>query len=91
LRWLWIGWQLAHLSFDKQLDYLTNTRAEFVELIGEPDTADIFSKALFSITQGSNDYVNNYLISGSATGQQYTPEQYADFLISVFNQQLRVS
>jgi hypothetical protein len=26
---------------------LTNTKAEFVELIGEPETADIFSKALF--------------------------------------------
>jgi hypothetical protein len=29
------------------LDYLTNTKAEFVELIGELETMDIFSKALF--------------------------------------------
>jgi hypothetical protein len=29
------------------LDYLTNTKAEFMELIGKPETTDIFSKALF--------------------------------------------
>jgi hypothetical protein len=29
------------------LDYLTNTKAEFMELIGEPETPDIFSKVLF--------------------------------------------
>jgi hypothetical protein len=29
------------------MDYLTNIKAEFVELIGEPETTDIFSKALF--------------------------------------------
>ncbi|KAG0566090.1 hypothetical protein M758_7G036300 [Ceratodon purpureus] len=80
---------LAHLSMNKQLDYLTNTRAEFVEQLGEAKTAEIFSKSLFYITMGSNEYLNNYLVVGSKTKKQYTPEQFVVLIISEFNKQLR--
>jgi hypothetical protein len=75
---------------NKQLDYLTNTKSQFVQLVGETKTDEIFAKALFYVTIGSNDYINNYLLTGSATSQQYTPQQYQDVLIAAFESQLRV-
>jgi hypothetical protein len=62
-----------------------------VDLVGEERTAEIFAKAFWYVTIGSNDYINNYLLTNSATSKQYTPEQYQDVLIATFNQQLRVS
>jgi len=59
-------------------------------MVGESKTAEIFAKALWYVTIGSNDYINNYLLKGSATGKQYTPQQYENLLISTFEQQLRV-
>lgn len=82
--------QIQRIALNKQLDYLTKTRTEFVQLVGEPKTAEIFAKSLWYITIGSNDYINNYLIPGSPVSKQYTPEQYQDLLISTFNDQLRV-
>lgn len=75
---------------NKQLEYLTNTKSQFVELVGDMKTEDIFNKALFYVTIGSNDYINNYLLTGSATSQQYTPQQYQDVLIAAFKSQLTV-
>jgi len=80
---------IGRLPVSKQLEYLTKTRSEFVGMVGESQTAEIFGKALWYVTIGSNDYINNYLLSDSATGKQYTPKQYEDLLIATFDQQLR--
>jgi hypothetical protein len=48
------------------LDYLTNTKAKFVELFGEPETTDIFSKALFYKklpTMHPRQSLDSYLLS----------------------------
>jgi len=83
-------WQIGRIPLNKQLEYLTKTKAEFVQLVGGLKTDEIFAKALWYVTIGSNDYINNYLLTGSATSKQYTPQQYEDLLITTFDQQLRV-
>jgi hypothetical protein len=82
--------QIGRIPLNKQLEYLTNTKSQFVQLVGETKTEDIFNKALFYVTIGSNDYINNYLLTGLATSRQYTPRQYQDVLIAAFESQLRV-
>ena len=39
---------------------------------------------------GSNDYINNYLQPFLADGQQYTPEEFGELLISTLDKQLTV-
>ena len=70
-----------------------NTVSQVVELLGDEDTAaNYLSRCIFSIGLGSNDYLNNYFMPQFYnTGNQYTPEQYADDLIQRYAQQLRVS
>jgi phospholipase/lecithinase/hemolysin len=73
---------------NQQLQYITNTRAQIVELVGENQTEAIFANALFIVNMGSNDYDNNYLLTGSTTSIKYNPQQFQDLLISTYAQQL---
>jgi hypothetical protein len=45
---------------------------------------------LWGIFAGSNDYVNNYLQPFLADGQQYTPDEFVELLISTLDKQLSV-
>jgi hypothetical protein len=54
---------------------LTNTKAEFVELIGEPETTNIFSKAFFYKklpTMHPRESLDSYLLSTFVHHKVYT-------------------
>ncbi|KAL7243402.1 hypothetical protein ACSBR1_015741 [Camellia fascicularis] len=58
---------------------------------GEEAAVNYLSKCIYSIGMGSNDYINNYLLSEYyPTSRLYIPEQYASALIEEYSQQLRV-
>jgi hypothetical protein len=82
--------QIGRIPFNKQLEFVANTKSQFVQLVGASQTDEIFSAALWFLTIGSNDYINNYLVKGSQTSRQYTPQQYHDVLVATFEQQMRV-
>lgn len=82
--------QVGRIPFNKQLEYFTNTKSQFVQLLGEQATADILSKSLFSIILGANDYLNNYYQPLSPVGN-LTPEQLSTMLVNNFTAQLTVS
>lgn len=73
---------------NQQLQWAANTKSQIVQLVGEAQAEAIFANGLFSVTMGSNDYINNYLLKGSSTSSSYNPQQYQDLLISTFSQQL---
>ncbi|CAM6060690.1 unnamed protein product [Sphagnum tenellum] len=79
---------IGRIPMNQQLQWAANTKSQIVQLVGEAQTEAIFANALFSVTMGSNDYINNYLIKGSSTSSSYNPQQYQDLLISTFSQQL---
>jgi len=93
LRWVMSGCrsvvQVGRIPFNKQLEYFTNTKSQFVQLLGEQATADILSKSLFSIILGANDYLNNYYQPLSPVGN-LTPEQLSTMLVNNFTAQLTV-
>ena len=39
---------------------------------------------------GSNDYLNNYMMPNYDTRRQYTPQQFADLLVTQYASQLTV-
>ncbi|KAL5772095.1 hypothetical protein ACOSQ2_012019 [Xanthoceras sorbifolium] len=85
------GQQLGgRISFSGQVRNYRNTVQQVVSLLGNEDNAaNYLSKCIYSIGLGSNDYLNNYFMPlYYSSGQQYTPEQWADLLIQEYTRQL---
>jgi hypothetical protein len=90
-RWLDILFvQIGRIPFNLQIEYFQNTQAQFQQLLGAIAAAQVFPKAIYSVTLGSNDYINNYLLTDSATSITYTPQQFQDLLIATYSTQLTV-
>ncbi|KAG7593320.1 GDSL lipase/esterase [Arabidopsis thaliana x Arabidopsis arenosa] len=85
------GAQLGQrITFSGQVENYKNTVAAVVELLGDENTAaDYLRRCIYSVGMGSNDYLNNYFMPQFyPTSRLYTPEQYADDLISRYREQL---
>lgn len=79
---------------DIQVDYFNITRKQIDGLLGKAKAREFINrKAIFSITIGSNDFLNNYLLPVISTGERIslTPDGFVDQLISTLRDQLNVS
>ncbi|XP_071704179.1 GDSL esterase/lipase At4g16230-like [Rutidosis leptorrhynchoides] len=81
---------VGRINLDAQLDNFANTRQYIISSIGAPAAEDLFKRALFSVTIGSNDFINNYLTPVVSTIEQklVSPEAFVGDLISRFRVQL---
>ncbi|KAF3449818.1 hypothetical protein FNV43_RR05897 [Rhamnella rubrinervis] len=87
------GRQLGgRISFSGQVRNYQTTVSQVVNLLGDENTAaNYLGKCIYSIGLGSNDYLNNYFMPAFySTGNQFTPDQYADDLIQRYTQQLSI-
>ena len=77
---------------DAQIDNFANTRQDIISNIGLPAAMQLFKKSLFSVTIGSNDFINNYLTPVLSTAKQklVSPEMFVEAMISRFRLQLTV-
>ncbi|KAI5415583.1 GDSL esterase/lipase At4g16230 isoform X2 [Lathyrus oleraceus] len=80
----------GRLNFDAQIDYFANTRHDIISSIGVPEALDLLKNALFSVTIGSNDFINNYLAQHVAYAmyKSDSPETFVTTLISKLRTQL---
>lgn len=79
------------LSMDIQVDYFNITRKQVDKLLGASKARDfIMKKSIFSITIGSNDFLNNYLLPVLSIGARIseTPDGFIDDLLSHLKAQL---
>ncbi|KAF7136318.1 hypothetical protein RHSIM_Rhsim08G0106500 [Rhododendron simsii] len=79
------------LSMDIQVDYFAITRSQIDKLLGKSQARDyIMKKSIFSITIGSNDFLNNYLLPVLSIGARIsqTPDAFIDDLINHLRGQL---
>lgn len=79
---------------DIQVDYFNITRQEIDKLLGGEKAKEfITKKSIFSITIGSNDFLNNYLLPVLSMGTRIseTPDAFIDDLISHLRGQLTVT
>ncbi|KAL9225474.1 hypothetical protein vseg_001391 [Gypsophila vaccaria] len=81
---------IGRLSMDVQLDNFANTRHDLMMSMGEEAANKLLEKALYSITMGSNDFINNYLTPIISTVQQQlvSPETFVNSMISKYRMQL---
>ncbi|CAI8610760.1 unnamed protein product [Vicia faba] len=80
----------GRLNFDAQIDYFANTRQDIISCIGVLEALNLLKNALFSVTIGSNDFINNYLAPNVAyfMYKSYSPEIFVTTLISKLQTQL---
>lgn len=79
------------LSMDIQIDYFNITRKQIDKLLGASKARDfIMKKSIFSVTVGSNDFLNNYLLPVLSIGARVseTPDAFIDDLLSQLKGQL---
>ncbi|XP_071739042.1 GDSL esterase/lipase At2g23540-like [Rutidosis leptorrhynchoides] len=79
------------LSMDIQIDYFNITRKQIDKLIGTSNAKEhIMKRSIFSVTIGSNDFLNNYLMPVLSIGERVsqTPESFVDTLIDQLKSQL---
>lgn len=85
------GIQFAEiLRIWQQFDYFEQYKGRLRGMIGAARANRLISTALFSITLGGNDYVNNYYLTPvSARSLEYNLVDYTRFIISEYKKYLR--
>ncbi|KAJ8766448.1 hypothetical protein K2173_022507 [Erythroxylum novogranatense] len=81
----------GRINMDAQIDNFANTREDMIEMIGVSAVSDLLRKALFSVTMGSNDFINNYLtpVLSAAEQKLVSPEVFVGSMIARFRLQLQ--
>ncbi|KAH7291586.1 hypothetical protein KP509_29G023100 [Ceratopteris richardii] len=77
------------LSLSAQVRYHTQTRSRIIEQLGE-DTEAFFSRALFFIVIGSNDFLGNYISNNSGGSNTPSFMQFRDHLISSLDDDIQI-
>ncbi|CAL1397441.1 unnamed protein product [Linum trigynum] len=75
----------GRISLDAQIDNFANTRQDIIARVGPDQAQNFFDKAMFAIAIGSNDFINNYLISAD---RLVPPEIFVTAMINRFRLQL---
>ncbi|KAG6491842.1 hypothetical protein ZIOFF_046780 [Zingiber officinale] len=79
------------LGLDIQLDYFNTTRQQLDELLGKSQAKEfMMKKSIFSVTIGSNDFLNNYLLPVLSARERarLNPDDFINELITKFRSQL---
>ncbi|KAK2644767.1 hypothetical protein Ddye_019962 [Dipteronia dyeriana] len=80
----------GRINLDVQLDNFANTRQDIISIIGAPAALKLLQMSLFSVTIGSNDFINNYFTPVLSIAEQklVPPETFVATMISKFRLQL---
>ncbi|KAH7330926.1 hypothetical protein KP509_20G008400 [Ceratopteris richardii] len=80
---------IGRIDFDTQIDWFANTVSQVNALLGETAAKDFLAKSLYATVFGSNDYINNYLLSYAPINKVYTTDQFKYVVLDKTKQQLR--
>ncbi|KAF5200557.1 GDSL esterase/lipase [Thalictrum thalictroides] len=67
------------LSVSKQLEYLRHYKIHLREFVGKKKAEETVKNALFVLSMGTNDFIQNYFIEPNRS-KEFTVEQYIDYL-----------
>ncbi|XP_048229612.1 GDSL esterase/lipase At5g45950 isoform X2 [Ricinus communis] len=70
------------LPVSKQLEYFRQYKIHVVRLVGEKKANEIINNAVFVMSMGTNDFLQNYYLDPTRS-QQYTVEEYENYLVSL--------
>ncbi|XP_076912598.1 GDSL esterase/lipase At5g45950-like [Bidens hawaiensis] len=72
------------LSLSHQFKYFADYKRNFSMKVGPQKTRESVKNAVFILSMGTNDFLQNYYVELTRRAQ-YTVDQYGDYLISLFN------
>ncbi|KAF8721512.1 hypothetical protein HU200_023018 [Digitaria exilis] len=80
----------GRLNLDAQIDNYANSRHDLIARHGEVEAVSLLRGALFSVTMGSNDFINNYLTPIFSVPERATtpPVAFIGAMIAKYRQQL---
>lgn len=79
------------IRITRQLEYFQQYQQRVSALIGDDATQQLVNGALYLITLGGNDFVNNYyLVPFSARSRQFALPAYVNYLISEYRKILEI-
>ena len=84
---------MNRLSLEIQVDYFNITRKQIDKLLGPSKAKEYLTrKSIFSITIGSNDFLNNYLLPVVSAGTRISqsPDTFIDDVLNHLRGQLTV-
>ncbi|RRT60747.1 hypothetical protein B296_00044740, partial [Ensete ventricosum] len=79
---LLIGLWQSVLPLWKQLDYFKNYQEKLKSFQGEATAQQTISQALYIISMGTNDFLENYY-AYSGRSSEYTVDKYEDYLVGI--------
>lgn len=91
---LYLCWKkIARINMDAQIDNFANTRQDIITMIGLHSAIDLLRTSIFSITIGSNDFINNYFtpVLSDSGHRLIPPELFVGSMISRYRLQLTVT
>lgn len=81
---------IEKISFNDQIDDFQATKEALTKRIGAVATENLLNEAVYLIAIGSNDYIDNYLLSLRVLNvQQKTPLLFAGLLVTSLRRQLQ--
>jgi hypothetical protein len=85
--------QGGRLNLDAQIDNYANTRHDLIARHGEVGAVSLLRGAVFSVTMGSNDFINNYLMPIFSVPERAVtpPPAFVSAMIAKYRQQLTAS
>ncbi|CAH1429534.1 unnamed protein product [Lactuca virosa] len=78
---------IGRIAMDAQLDNFAKTRLDIISILGAPEAFNLFATAFFTVTMGSNDFINNYFILPGHS-HPVPPKTFIQSMISTFRRQL---
>lgn len=77
------------ISLSKQVEYLKHYKIHLRQLVGANRAEELIRNAVFVISMGTNDFLQNYYVE-PVRSQQFSVAQYEDFLIASMSSAVKV-
>lgn len=77
------------IPFSTQMQYYKEYQSKLAKVAGSQKAASILKDALYIISAGSSDFLQNYYIN-PYLNKLYTPDQYGSYLVGIFTSSVKV-
>ncbi|ONK78971.1 uncharacterized protein A4U43_C01F1550 [Asparagus officinalis] len=74
---------LSVIPLWKELDYFKDYQAKLKSYLGDQNATAVLSEALYVMSIGTNDFLENYYSIPGGRAAQFTVQQYQDFLVGI--------
>ena len=83
-------WLQHAISLTQQLEYYKEYQSKLAAVAGSTKAASIIKEALYLVSFGSSDFVQNYYVN-PYLNKFYTPDEYGSYLVGIYQSFIQVN